>query len=66
MVAFEDGVWFVHEVGSGQPMAGFETRDEAVLTARHLAGLTRAELLVMNENGTLDSREAPAGLLATA
>ena len=68
MVAYEEGLWFVHEVGTGQPMAAFETQDEAVRTARHLAGITGAELLVMNADGTLASRETGAGssLLATA
>jgi hypothetical protein len=61
MVAYEDGLWFVHEVGSGQPMAAFEDQDAAVRTARHLAGLTAAELLVMNADGTLASREKGAG-----
>jgi hypothetical protein len=65
MVVFEDGRWFVHEVGSGQPMAMFEARDEAVRTARHLAWITEAELLVMNADGTLASRESGA-LRATA
>ena len=68
MVAYEEGLWFVHEVGSGQPMAAFEAQEEAVRTARHLAGITSAELLVMNADGTLASRETGAGseLLATA
>jgi len=68
MVAYEEGLWFVHEVGSGQPMGAFEAQDEAVRTARHLAGITAAELLVMNADGTLASRESGAGsaLLATA
>jgi hypothetical protein len=68
MVVYEKGLWFVHEVGSGQPMAAFEDRDEAVRTARHLAGITEAELLVMNADGTLASRECAAGsaLRATA
>lgn len=68
MVAYEEGLWFVHEVGSGQPMGAFEAQDEAVRTARHLAGITSAELLVMNADGTLASREsgAASALLATA
>ncbi len=65
MVVHEEGLWLVHEVGTGQPMASFETRDEAMRTARHLAGLTRAEILVMNADGTLRSREN-AVLLGTA
>ena len=65
MVVHEAGLWLVHEVGTGQPMASFETQGEAVRTARHLAGLTRAELLVMNTDGTLRTRE-DAALLETA
>lgn len=65
MVVHEGGLWMVHEVGSGQPMATFETQDEAVRTARHLADLTSAELLVMNADGSLRSRES-AVLLETA
>jgi hypothetical protein len=65
MVVFEEGLWFVHEVGSGQPMAAFETQDDAVRTARHLVEITAAELLVMNADGTLASRESGA-LRATA
>jgi hypothetical protein len=57
MVVFEQGLWYVHEVGTGQPMAAFLTRDEAVTNARYLAGRTSAELLVMNADGTLSSRE---------
>ena len=68
MVAYEEGLWFVHEVGSGQPMAAFEAQEEAVRTARHLAGITSAELLVMDADGKLASRETGAGdaLRATA
>ena len=65
MVVYEESVWFVHEVGSGQPMAAFEEHGEAVRTARHLAWITEAELLVMNADGTLASRESGA-LRATA
>ena len=65
MVVYEEGLWFVHEVGSGQPMATFDLLDEAVRTARHLASITDAELLVMNADGTLASREGGA-LRATA
>ncbi len=65
MVVYEGGLWFVHEVGSGQPMAAFEVQGEAVRTARHLAWITEAELLVMNADGTLASRESGA-LRATA
>ncbi len=65
MVVFEEGRWYVHEVGSGQPMAAFEAQDEALRTARHLAWITEAELLVMNADGTLASRESGA-LRATA
>lgn len=65
MVVFEEGLWFVHEVGSGQPMAAFESQGEAVSTARHLVEITAAELLVMNADGTLASRES-AALRATA
>jgi hypothetical protein len=57
MVVYEEGLWYVHEVGSGQPMAAFEKQGEAVGTARHLASITEAELLVMNADGTLASRE---------
>jgi hypothetical protein len=60
MVVYEEGLWFVHEVGSGQPMATCEAQDEAVRTARHLVQLTGAELLVMNADGTLASRESGA------
>ena len=68
MVAYEEGLWFVHEVGSGQPMAAFEAQEEAVRTARHLAGIIWTDLFVMNADGTLASRETGAGseLLATA
>lgn len=65
MVVFEEGLWFVHEVGSGQPMGAFESQDDAVRTARHLVGITAAELLVMNADGTLASRESGV-LRATA
>lgn len=65
MVVHEDGLWIVHEVGTGQPMASFDTQDEAVRTGRHLADITQAELLVMNADGTLRSRESGA-LLETA
>jgi hypothetical protein len=65
MVVHEEGVWFVHEVGSGQPMASFEEQGEAVRMARHLAWITEAELLIMNADGTLASRESGA-LRATA
>jgi hypothetical protein len=65
MVVYEAGLWFVHEVGSGQPMATFDELDEAVRTARHLASITESELLVMNVDGTLASRESGA-LRATA
>ena len=58
MVVFEGGLWFVHEVGTGNPMAGFATREEAVGTARYLAEKTSAELLVMNADGSLSSRES--------
>ncbi len=58
MVVFDAGLWTVHEVGSGQPIASFGTRDEAVGNARYLVELTGAELLVMNADGTLASREA--------
>jgi hypothetical protein len=65
MVVYEEGHWFVHEVGSGQPMATFEEHDEALRTARHLAWITESELLVMNADGTLAARENGA-LRATA
>jgi hypothetical protein len=58
MVVFESSGWIVHEVGSRQPMASFPTREEAVRTARHLADLTQAEVLLMNADGTLESRES--------
>ncbi len=60
MVVFEGSAWYVHEVGTGQPMDSFATREEAVRTARHLADITEAELLVMNADGTLGSRESHA------
>lgn len=65
MVVLEGSAWDVYEVGTGQPMASFETQEEAVRTARHLADITEAELLVMNADGTLGSRESHA-LRATA
>jgi 23S rRNA G2069 N7-methylase RlmK/C1962 C5-methylase RlmI len=65
MVVCEEGLWFVHEVGSGQPVATFDAQGEAVQSARHLASITDAELLVMNADGTLASRESGA-LRATA
>lgn len=65
MVVFEGSAWYVYEVGTGQPMASFATQDEALSTARHLADITEAELLVMNADGTLGSRESHA-LHATA
>ena len=58
MVVFEQGLWYVHEVGTGQHMAAFATRDEAVTNARYLAERTSAELLVMKADGTLSSRES--------
>jgi hypothetical protein len=57
MVVYEEGLWYVHEVGSGQPMGAFEVQQNAVRTARHLVEITGAELLVMNADGTLASRE---------
>jgi hypothetical protein len=57
MVVYEEGLWYVHEVGSGQPMGAFEGQQNAVRTARHLVDITGAELLVMNADGTLASRE---------
>ncbi len=60
MVVFDAGLWTVHEVGSGQPIVSFGVRDEAVGNARYLAELTGAELLVMNADGTVASREACA------
>jgi len=60
LVVFEGGLWTVNEVGTGQPMASFATRDEAVGNARYLAEITAAELLVMNADGTLSSRESCA------
>ncbi len=60
LVVFEEGLWSVHEVGTGQPMASFGTRDEAVENARYLAEMTAAELLVMNADGSLSSRESCA------
>jgi len=65
MVVYEAGLWYVHEVGSGQPVDSFEVLDEALQSARHLAWITEAELLVMNADGTLASRERGA-LRATA
>ena len=62
MVVYEEGLWYVHEVGSGQPMGAFEGQQNAVRTARHLVELTNAELLVMNADGTLASRENGAAL----
>lgn len=58
MVVLDEGLWAVHEVGTGQPMASFERRTEAVVNARYLAERTGAELLVMNADGTLASRES--------
>lgn len=57
MVVYEEGLWYVHEVGSGQPMGAFDGQQNAVRTARHLVEITGAELLVMNADGTLASRE---------
>jgi hypothetical protein len=57
MVVYEECLWYVHEVGSGQPMGAFEGQQNAVRTARHLVEITGAELLVMNADGTLASRE---------
>ncbi|MBK9062088.1 MAG: hypothetical protein IPL89_02690 [Acidobacteria bacterium] len=57
MVVYEEGLWYVYEVGSGQPMGAFEGQQNAILTARHLVEITDAELLVMNADGTLASRE---------
>lgn len=65
MVVFESSSWFLHEVGTGQPVDSYASREEAVRTARHLAELTRAEILVMNPDGTLSSRE-DHGLRRTA
>jgi hypothetical protein len=65
LVVYEEGLWFVHEVGSGQPVATFDAQGEAVQSARHLASITDAELLVMNADGTLASRES-GELRATA
>ena len=65
MVVCERGLWYVHEVGSGQPVATFDVQGEAVQSARHLAWITDAELLIMNADGTLASRESGA-LRATA
>jgi hypothetical protein len=57
MVVYEGGLWYVHEVGIGQPMGAFESQQNAVRTARHLVEITGAELLVMNADGTLAFRE---------
>jgi hypothetical protein len=65
MVVYEEGLWYVHEVGSGQPVATFDVLGEALQSARHLASITESELLVMNTDGTLASRESGA-LRATA
>ena len=47
------------------PVATFDAQGEAVQSARHLASITDAELLVMNADGTLASRES-GELRATA
>ena len=65
LVVSENGEWFVYEVGTGQPMASFPTRETAAGTARHLAEMTGAELLLMNADGSLASRES-CELRATA
>jgi hypothetical protein len=57
MVVFENSAWVLHEVGTGQPVDSFASREEAVVTARHLADLMRAELLVMSADGSLECRE---------
>ena len=65
LVVPENGEWVVYEVGTGQPMASFATRESAAETARHLAEKTGAELLLMNADGTLARRES-CELRATA
>jgi hypothetical protein len=60
LVVFDTGLWSVCEVGSGQSLASFATCDEAVRNARYLAERTAAELLVMNPDGTVASRETCA------
>ncbi len=60
LVVPENGEWFVYEVGTGQPMASFASRERAAETARHLAEMTGAELLLMNADGKLASRESCA------
>ncbi len=65
LVVPEKGEWFVYEVGTGQPMVSFPSRERAADTARHLAEMTGAELLLMNADGRLASREV-CELRATA
>lgn len=61
LVVSHQEAWFVYEVGARQPLATFETRDLAIRSARFLAGSCQGELLIMNPDGSLDSREDHQG-----
>jgi hypothetical protein len=49
--------WLVYEVEARQPLAAFDSRDDAIRSARFLAESSDGELLIMNPDGSLASRE---------
>jgi hypothetical protein len=57
LVVSHQGSWFVYEVGARQPLSAFESREDAIRSARFLAGSSDGELLIMHPDGSLDSRE---------